>query len=143
MGGRTDLVVIENGSLTGQRYRDEILRPVVHPYAGAMWPHFLLMDDNARPHRARLVEEFLEEEGIPRMEWPARSPDLNPIEHVWAELQNRVSTRQVTPRTRVELRAAVLEEWQAIPQQTIRNIISSMCRRCQAVTDARGGNTDY
>lgn len=42
MGGKTELVIIENGSLTGQRYTDEILRPVVRPYAGAMWPDFVL-----------------------------------------------------------------------------------------------------
>ena len=40
------------------------------------------MDDHARPHRARVVTEFLEGHGIERMEWPARSPDLNQIEHV-------------------------------------------------------------
>lgn len=57
MCGRTELVIIENGSLTGQRYRDEILRPVVRPYAGAMRTDFVLMDDNARPHQARLVME--------------------------------------------------------------------------------------
>ncbi|GFX39964.1 transposable element Tcb2 transposase [Trichonephila clavipes] len=39
------------------------------------------MDDNCRPHRANLVEDFLFEEGIVRMEWPACSPDMNPIEH--------------------------------------------------------------
>ncbi|KAL0172943.1 hypothetical protein M9458_033254, partial [Cirrhinus mrigala] len=119
MGARTELVIIENGSLTGQRYRDEILRPVVRPYAGAMWPDFVLMDDNAGPHRARLVTEFLEEEGISRMEWPAQSPDLNPIEHIWEQLQSRVQALQVPLGTRVELRTTLLEEWQAIPQQNI------------------------
>lgn len=77
------------------------------------------------------------------MEWPARSPDLNPIEHIWEQLQSRVQARQVPPGTRVELRTALLEEWQAIPQQNIQNLISSMHRRCEAVIRVRGGNTDY
>ncbi|GFW15491.1 transposable element Tc1 transposase [Trichonephila clavipes] len=60
-------------------YADEILRPHVIPYAGAIGDSFVFQDDNARPHRARLVENMLEAETIQRMEWPAYSPDLNPI----------------------------------------------------------------
>ena len=72
--GRTDLYVIRNGALTGVRYRDETLHPIVRPYAGACGPGFIMMDDNARPHRARVVDQYLEQEGIERMDWPARSP---------------------------------------------------------------------
>lgn len=54
IGGRTKLIIIENGSLTGQRYSDEILRPVVRLYAGAMRAEVLLMADHACPHQASL-----------------------------------------------------------------------------------------
>ncbi|GBN27753.1 hypothetical protein AVEN_157995-1 [Araneus ventricosus] len=52
------------------------------------------MDDNARPHRARLVRSYLESETIPQMAWPARSPDLNPIEHGWDMLGRRITGRR-------------------------------------------------
>ncbi|GFT04725.1 transposable element Tcb2 transposase [Trichonephila clavipes] len=60
IGGRTDLHIIRNGTLTGRRYADEILRPHVIPYAGAIGDSFVFQDDNARPHRARLVVNMLE-----------------------------------------------------------------------------------
>ena len=97
IGGHTDLYIIHNGTLMAQRCRDEILRPIVTPYAAAIGHGFLFMDDNARPHRARLVNVMLEEEGIERMEWPAYSPDLNPIEHVWDALGRRIAARPAPP----------------------------------------------
>ncbi|GFS98210.1 transposable element Tcb2 transposase [Trichonephila clavipes] len=62
--GRTDLYIIRDGPLTALRYRDEILRPIVVPYAAAIGDDLILMDDNCRPPRANLVEDFLFEEGI-------------------------------------------------------------------------------
>ncbi|GFU53696.1 putative transposable element [Trichonephila clavipes] len=73
-------------------------------------------DDNARPHRARLVENMLEAETIQRMEWPACSPDLNPIEHVWDILGRRIAARPRPPATVRDLEIALLEEWNSIPQ---------------------------
>ncbi|GBM19243.1 Chorion peroxidase [Araneus ventricosus] len=83
LDGRTPLHVFERGTVTGVKYRDEILEPYVRLFRGAVGPEFILMDDNARPHRGLLVDEFLKSEDIRRMDWPARSPDPNPIEYVW------------------------------------------------------------
>ncbi|GFY10267.1 transposable element Tcb2 transposase [Trichonephila clavipes] len=86
------------------------------------------MDDNARPHRANIVEECLQSEDIIRMDWPAYSPDLNPIEHVWDMLGRRIAARQPPPTCLPELRRALLCEWCNIPQDQIDNLILIMPR---------------
>ncbi|KAG2470935.1 TC1A transposase, partial [Polypterus senegalus] len=143
MEGRTDIYCVGNGALTTIRYRDEILEPTVRPYAGAVGPGFLLMHDNARPHVARVCRQYLEDEGIETIEWPSRSPDLNPIEHLWDIMFRSIRHRQVAPQTVQQLRNALIQIWEEMPQDTIRRLIRSMPRRCQACIQARGGHTRY
>ncbi|GFY27526.1 transposable element Tcb1 transposase [Trichonephila clavipes] len=81
LGSRTDLHV-QSVTMTGYIYRDVILEQHVRLFRGAMGAEFLFMDDNARPLRANIVDECLQSEDITRMDWPAYSPDLNPIKHV-------------------------------------------------------------
>ncbi|GFY34773.1 transposable element Tcb2 transposase [Trichonephila clavipes] len=127
----------------GPKVCRRILRPHVIPYAGAIGDSFVFQDDNARPHRARLVENMLEAETIQRMEWPASSPDLNPIEHVWDMFGRRIAARPRPPATVRDLEIALLEEWNSIPQSLIDNIIASMANRCAAVLAVRGDHTPY
>ena len=137
--GNTDLHVIDNGTLTAERYVNEILDVPVRPYAGAIGPDFILMDDNARAHRARITNRYLEQAAIVRLDWPARSPDLNPIEHAWICCRSR----QVQPATVRGLREVLIEEWAQLPQHKLRRLIGSMRRRCQAVINAHGHHTRY
>ncbi|GFW37525.1 transposable element Tcb1 transposase [Trichonephila clavipes] len=140
---RTDLYIIRDGPLTARRYSDEILRPIVVPYAAAIADDFILMDDNCRPHRANLVEDFLFDAGIVRMEWPACSPDMNPIDHVWDALGRRVAGHQPPPQTLQELERALLEEWDRIPQLVINSLIDSMPQMCSALLAVSGNHTPY
>ncbi|GFV24604.1 transposable element Tc3 transposase [Trichonephila clavipes] len=122
LGGHTDLHVFHGGTVTGLRYRDEIFDPYVRPYAAAIGNDFILMDDNARPHRARIVEEYLKDYGLERMEWPARSPDLNPIEHLWDYLGREVAALNPPPRSLHELKQGLLCVWSSLPYSGVRQL---------------------
>ncbi len=110
--------------LNAQRYRDEILRPIVMPFIHDH--HLMLQHDNARPHVARICSQFLEAEHIPVLAWPAYSPDMSPIEHVWDALDWRIRQHVPVPANIQHLRTAIEEEWTNIPQATINNLINSM-----------------
>jgi transposase len=125
------------------RYRYEIVRNHIAPFVRNHAPGIMLQQDNARPHVARVVQNELQARNIEILPWPANSPDLSPIEHVWDELKRRLQHRQHPPLTVHDLRQAVVQEWQNIPQEFLRRCIRSMRRRCQAVINARGGHTRY
>ncbi|GFW71757.1 transposable element Tcb1 transposase [Trichonephila clavipes] len=94
--------------MTGHIYRDIILEQHVRLFRGAMGAEFLLMDD-ACPHSANIVDECLQSEDITCKDWPAYSPDLNPIGHMWDMLGRRIAARQPTPTCLRELRRALLD----------------------------------
>ncbi|GFW92636.1 transposable element Tcb1 transposase [Trichonephila clavipes] len=129
--------------MTGHIYRDVNLEKYVRLFRGAMGAEFLFMDDNARPHRANVIDECLQSEDITRMDWPAYSPDLNPIEHMWDMLGQRIAARQPPPTCLPEFRRSLLDEWCNIPQDQIDNLILSMPRRCKACIASSGRHTPY
>ena len=109
-------------------------------YAGAVGQNFVLMDDNSRPHRGRVVQRYLEEQGIERMYWSA---DLNPIEHGWDMLQRRISLQDCRPEKADELANLLTEEWRQFPGAELQRLIRSFKIRCREVIAASGGHTHY
>ena len=105
-----------DGTMNAQVYLRDIPQPVVTPIDQNHDADFILVDDNARPHRARIVEEYLHEATIERMEWPPFSPDMNPIEHAWDMLHRAVQSRPNVPTTAQELRVAAVEQWRNLDQ---------------------------
>ena len=140
--GKTRLVIIA-GNLNAARYRDEILQPVAIPYLRQLGVNGILQDDNARPHRARIITDHLQNARINRMEWPANSTDLSPIEQLWDQLGCAVRARVTNTTTLADLRRMLVQEWDAIPQQRVVRLIRSMRRRCEAIVAAYGGSSRY
>lgn len=139
---RTDLIIID-GNLNGERYRDEILSSVVVPFLERQEPGIIFQQDNARPHTARIVRSYLDENEVVVLPWPANSPDLSPIEHVWDEMERRLRLLPQRSSNVQELARNLRTVWNDIPQSFHGHLIASMRRRCTAVIDAHGGHTRY
>ncbi|UYV82610.1 hypothetical protein LAZ67_22000130, partial [Cordylochernes scorpioides] len=129
---RSPLLRIQ-GTMTAQRYVDDVLRPVTLPYLHGV-PNALYQQDNARPHTARISQQALQD--VQMLPWPPYSPDLSPIEHVWNIIGRRLHALP-QPRSEDELWQMVEREWRAIPQDAIRTLIDSLPRRVAACIAVR------
>uniref|UniRef100_A0AAZ3NV80 Tc1-like transposase DDE domain-containing protein n=1 Tax=Oncorhynchus tshawytscha TaxID=74940 RepID=A0AAZ3NV80_ONCTS len=99
-----------------------------------------LQNDNATSHTAHSVHDFRQDRNVSVLPWPAKSPELNPIEHTWDLLDWRVRAMAIPlPRNVREFAGALVEEWDNISQQELENLVQSM-RRCTAVLNAAGGH---
>jgi hypothetical protein len=101
--------------------------------------HF--QQDNDPKHTAKVIKEWFNQYEIPKMEWPAQSPDLNPIENLWSILDQRVKHRK--PNTDEELFDVLKKGWEELPVDLLTKLVDSMPHRCRAVIEAKGNATKY
>ncbi|GFW23485.1 transposable element Tcb2 transposase [Trichonephila clavipes] len=132
---RSTLIVMR-GTLTGQRYVDDILRPHVGPFLNGL-PEAIFQQDNALPHTGRVAQDFLR--SFQTLPWPARSSDLSPVEPVWDQLKRQM----LSCHSVHDLELAVQDLWAHPPQDNIRCLINSMPECVAACIAAGGGPTRY
>jgi hypothetical protein len=122
----------------------KVLETHLLPYLGSLGEAaFTFQEDNAAIHTAKKAKEWKQGKSIPCLPWPPQSPDLNPIEHLWDELERRVRGRSTLPKNEGELFGFLLEEWYKIPTRTLENLVDSLPRRVEAVCKAKGYPTRY
>ena len=130
---KTNLIVVQ-GKLNAQGYINQILQPEAVPA--------ILMHDNARPHVARICRQFLNRNNVNVLPWPAVSPDMNPIEHIWDYLGRKVRARG-NVHNLTDLENALIQEWNNIPNVIFRRYVRSMRGRLAACINSRGDHTRY
>ncbi|GFU66040.1 transposable element Tcb1 transposase [Trichonephila clavipes] len=118
INGRTRLHVVANGTMTGQRYIDEVLLPHIRLFRGAVGDKFVFMDDNATCHRTLAVQDCLDSKG-------------------------QVAGRNYPPTNKNTLIRALTEEWDKLPQQLLDNVVQSMVRRVECCITLHGGHIPY
>ncbi|GFY10376.1 transposable element Tcb1 transposase [Trichonephila clavipes] len=114
------------GTLNSQRYMSEVLEPVVLPYLQGL-ATAVFQQDNARPHVLCIVQRFFVNHQIELLPWPARSPDLSPIENMWSMVSQRLT--QITPPAAKpdQIWQRVEAAWSAVPQNTSK-VSLNQCR---------------
>ena len=103
----------------------------------------IFQQDNDPKHSAKSIAEYIHEQEYSVLEWPPQSPDMNPIEHMWALVKRRLNEYESPPSGLVELWERVQDIWNKVTQEECLKVIDSMPSRIQALLKAKGRWTDY
>ena len=103
----------------------------------------MFQQGNIQPRIARVTMNFLTQKIINILQLPSNPPALNPIKHLWDEIDRRIRQRQPPSQSLDQLSQALQHDWQRIPQTRIQNLIRSMPRRCRTMLAADGGHKIY
>lgn len=134
-----------HGKMDQHQYKSILvnnLLPVVRQMPGPP-AQVTFQQDNDPKHTARSVRDWLSQQEFQTMIWPACSPDLNPIEHVWAYIKYRLNQYDRPPKGLIELYARVEYEFKNLDEGFIESLYKSMPRRMEAVIKNGGYWTDY
>jgi len=116
------------------------LKPFVYENHDANWT---FQQDNASIHNSRATQEWLRVHNIDVLQWPACSPDQNPIENLWGILVRKIYEHQRKYNSLVDLKRAVIEAWNGISGETLQNLIKSMPQRIFELIENKGMQTNY
>ena len=122
-------------------FEDELKKTLNHYYPRARLIH--LQQDNSSVHTSKIVKNWLKKNKIPVLPWPSQSPDLNPIENLWADLKKRVYRKNHNITSKKVLWNVIQEEWEATPLETCKRLIESIPERLKAVLKVKRNPTRY
>ncbi|XP_018371229.1 PREDICTED: transposable element Tc1 transposase [Trachymyrmex cornetzi] len=124
----------------GEAYNPKCIVPTVK-HGGEETEQVIFQQDDAPCHTARKSIAWFKRNKIKLFEWPPQSPDLNPIEHLWAHLKKHVRARKCTSIT--ELKKAIFEEWEKISPTICERLVHSLPKRIAEVIKNNGGPSKY
>ena len=140
--GRTPLIIF-NGNMDSKFYQEEILKKGLLPFVNAHYPRgHRFYQDNDPKHKSKSTVAFMEQNGINWWPSPPESPDLNPIENLWAEMKKYISS-VVKPMVKADLEKGLHEFWERVTVEKCNRYIDHIKRVMPDVIRAEGGPTRY
>ena len=132
-----------DGGLDAKLYKkilkDELMQTI--NYYGLDKNSILFQHDNDPKHTAKSVKKWLEYKRLAVLDWPSQSPDLNPIEHIWNEVERRLRDLRGHINSKEDLWEKLQDVWNGIEVDVCRKLIATMPQRIQDVLKAKGGYT--
>jgi hypothetical protein len=135
--GRTTLHVIV-GNMNSQQYQVMLSNALLPVRDGLAQNPVIFQQDNAPIHASASTKTWLNQNINWHKHWPAKSPDLNPIENMWSIMSRKVYDGGKQYNSTQELTVAIHRAWNEIPQATVQKLIDSMYRRCGKVIETKG-----
>ena len=133
---------ITKESLNSDRYINTLENVLIPSFREAGIENPLLLDDSAPCHKSAKVKQFKSKRNIESLDWPANSPDLNPIENVWSLLKRKIS--RIPNSNETSLIKTIKKVWNTeIPKDYLKSLINSMPRRIKEVLKAKGYASKY
>ena len=142
--GTGDFLKID-GIMDKKVYHNILVRNGVPSGSRLIGPGFIFQEDNDPKHSSNDCWNYLRQKesagALKMMDWPPQSPDLNPIEQIWGELENKLDRSIV--HSKESLWLELQKAWDNIRAEVLRKYIDTMPERCAAVIAAKGGHAKY
>jgi DDE superfamily endonuclease/Transposase len=133
------------GIMNSEMYRDILKAELLDTYK---WQEldpeeYVFQQDGDSKHSSYLLQDWFDEQEFEVMDWPAQSPDLNPIEHLWDEVERQLRNSGENPTSRDDLYKKLLAVWDKIDVETVRKLVRTMPEQVADVIKAKGGYTRW
>lgn len=142
-GDRKLQIAFVSNRMNSDEYQEMLEACLIPFYEDFDQDGLVFQQDGAPAHRSLSTQNWLAARFINVLNWPACSPDLNPMENIWGVLVRRIYAENKIYTNLVELRQAIIREWGKLEVRVLQNLNSSMNRRCEQVLGRGGGATDY
>ena len=141
-GGKTDLVMIE-GHLNSDKYQKMLQGNLIASGSTICGDNWKFQQDNASIHTSKATMGWFKSNRVDVIEWPACSPDMNPIENLWGVLTYRVYGKNKQYESVNDLKMAIINAWESLKKEELQKLVDSMPDRVFQLIQSKGGATKY